>query len=409
MKKISLLFPILFILVSLTAQQIPIGAWQEHLSYKNAISVTEGGGMVYCATTSGIFSYKKSDNSMTRLSKVNGLSDVEAVVVEYNPYNGKVLIAYKNSNLDLIEGNNNIINIPDIKRKSIIGNKAINSIYFINQFAYLSCGFGIVVFDTERNEVKDTYYIGAAGSTVNVRDITSDGSYLYVASDNGIYRALLSNPNLANFNSWTLINDVAAGINLVAGVYNAITSFNGNIYTNYSKYTMTNAYGEDSLFVFDGTSWSHFIPSGWGSVSGYIIPSLKTCNNQLVINREYAIFAFDSGLTGTAYFSGYFSDQTRANNMVLDNTGAIWIADKKYGLVSWRPGIGYASHVPNGPASENVLNMSLSDDQLWVTPGSYGKYLADGLYKFKDEEWSNIKGIPAIDSLYDFMNVLVDP
>ena len=100
MKKISLLFSFLVSIVITFAQQIPIGGWQEHLSYKNGLSVAEGNDLVYCATTGGIFSYKKSDNSMTRLSKVNGLSDIEGVVVSYNSYNNKFLIAYKNSNID---------------------------------------------------------------------------------------------------------------------------------------------------------------------------------------------------------------------------------------------------------------------------------------------------------------------
>ena len=115
MKKISLLFSCLFIINFLSAQTIPIGAWQEHLSYKNAISVAEGNGLVYCATTSGVFYYKKADNSMQRLSKVNYLSDIEATVVRFNPYNNKLLITYKNSNIDLFENNNTVINISDKK------------------------------------------------------------------------------------------------------------------------------------------------------------------------------------------------------------------------------------------------------------------------------------------------------
>ena len=250
MRKISLLLPFLLIISFLSAQQIPIGGWQEHLSYKNALSVAEGNGFVYCLTTSGIFNFKKSDNSMTRLSKVNGLSDIEGVMVNYNPYNNKFLIAYKNSNIDIIESNQ-IINISDIKRKPIIGNKAINNIHYINQFAYLACGFGIVVLDTERNEVKDTYYIGPVGAAINVLDITSDGTYIYASTETGIYRALLSDPNLANYASWTMINNVATGLDLPTGMYNSITAFYGKIYTNYSKYLMSNVSNQDTLFVFD--------------------------------------------------------------------------------------------------------------------------------------------------------------
>ena len=115
------------------AQDVAIGEWKEHLSYKNAVSVAEGNGKVYCATKSGIFILNKSDNSMDRLSKVNGLSDVEPAVLNLNTYNNKLLIAYTNSNIDILD-NGTIINIGDIKRKPIIGNKAINNIYFIQLF-----------------------------------------------------------------------------------------------------------------------------------------------------------------------------------------------------------------------------------------------------------------------------------
>ena len=89
----------------------------------------------------------------------------------------------------------------------------------------------------------------------------------------------------------------------------------------------------------------------------------------------------------------------------------MWFADSKYGLVSYRTD-GYTYHYPNGPNSELALNMSLSDDQLWVAPGGYAKYLADGLYQFKEEQWNNVKANTStiqMDTIRDFMNVLVDP
>ncbi len=40
-----------------------------------------------------------------------------------------------------------------------------------DKYAYLSCGFGIVVLDIEREEVYDTYLIGNEGDYINVLDI----------------------------------------------------------------------------------------------------------------------------------------------------------------------------------------------------------------------------------------------
>jgi hypothetical protein len=201
MKIVFRFFIFLSLVQLVNAQDIGIGQWQDFLSYKNALAIAEGGGKVYCATKGGVFSLNKSDHAVERLTKINGLADIEATVLGFNTYSNKLFIAYKNSNIDIIE-NGSIINLSDIKRKAILGNKSINNVYFINQYAYLACGFGIVVVDMNKIEVSDTYYIGPNGSALNVRDIASDDTYLYAATNSGIYRALKTNPNLANYSSW---------------------------------------------------------------------------------------------------------------------------------------------------------------------------------------------------------------
>ena len=70
-----------------------------------------------------------------------------------------IIITYENCNIDLIK-NNQIINISDIKRKEITGLKLINNITLRNGIAYLSCTFGLVLIDLEKEEIKDTYHVG---------------------------------------------------------------------------------------------------------------------------------------------------------------------------------------------------------------------------------------------------------
>ena len=119
MKKKYLFFITILFAQLLSAQNVGIGQWKDYLSYKSGTSVAEGGGKVYFASKSGIFSLIKGDNSIERLSKVSELADVEAVVINFNNYNNKLLIAYKNSNIDIIDGNK-ITNLSDIKRKYIL-------------------------------------------------------------------------------------------------------------------------------------------------------------------------------------------------------------------------------------------------------------------------------------------------
>src|SRR5476649_1059614 len=79
--------------------QLAIGQWRDHLSYKKGISITQSDSKIYCATESGIFSLEKYDNSIDRLSKISGLSDVGVNTIRYNDYNHTLLVAYKNANI----------------------------------------------------------------------------------------------------------------------------------------------------------------------------------------------------------------------------------------------------------------------------------------------------------------------
>ncbi|MGA2823405.1 MAG: hypothetical protein ABSE72_07745, partial [Bacteroidales bacterium] len=171
------------------AQTTGIGQWRDHLPYSQCIAVKEVGSRIYCATVYSLFYYDKEDNSIQRINKINGLSDIGISTINYNASYNTLVIAYTNANIDLIK-NNKIINISDIKRASILGNKTINDIYFIGPYAYLSCGFGIVVLDVNKEEIHDTYYIGDNGSQINVLGLTKDDhDTLFAATEQGIYLA----------------------------------------------------------------------------------------------------------------------------------------------------------------------------------------------------------------------------
>src|ERR1051326_4335414 len=268
--------------------QVAIGQWRDHLSYKKGISITQSSDVVYCATESGIFSFETNRKEITPLSKITGLSDVEVSCLRYNLSEKTLLIAYKNANIDLIAGKN-IYNLSDIKRKLITAKKTINNIYFINQFAYLACGFGIVVVDMDKKEISDTYYIGTNSGYINVRDITSDANYIYAASDSGVFRASLGSPNLADYNSWQRITK--------KGSYNTIAAFANKIFVNLSQPTLP--WGNDSLFQFDGTQWTPFLSKF------YPINKLETGQGKLFIANKGGTDMYDSTLAFIARINAY--------------------------------------------------------------------------------------------------------
>ena len=43
---------------------------------------------------------------------------------------------------------------------------------------------------------------GEGGSQIQVNDITFDGQFFYAATEQGIYKADIDNPNLVDYNAW---------------------------------------------------------------------------------------------------------------------------------------------------------------------------------------------------------------
>jgi hypothetical protein len=100
-QKIILLF--LFCLAFVASRsQTQIGDWTNYQSYAKALQVVEAGDKIYCVTNGGgLFVYNKSDNSVKKLSTLDGLSDVSISGVAYHESKDMLLIVYSNSNIDL--------------------------------------------------------------------------------------------------------------------------------------------------------------------------------------------------------------------------------------------------------------------------------------------------------------------
>ena len=67
----------------------PIGQWRDHLPYHSAIDVAAGNNKIFCATPYSGFSIDLSENSVTRMSRVNGLHETGVSAISYNEISDK--------------------------------------------------------------------------------------------------------------------------------------------------------------------------------------------------------------------------------------------------------------------------------------------------------------------------------
>ena len=233
MKKLNLFALIIASIFSTTAfaqDGVSIGNWRTHLPYQKVIGVEPVGNKIFAATEYELFYYDTEDNSINILNKINGLSDIGISTIGYNQSQRKLFVAYTNANVDLIDRDGNIKNMSDIKNnKNIVGNKSINHVFFDGDLAYVACGFGIVVFDLKKEEVKDTYYIGNQGDAVNVTDVAIFNGKIYACSDDGVYFASQDAQNLANYAAWHFDNSLIHP----HLAYTEMEVFNGKLYLNF--------------------------------------------------------------------------------------------------------------------------------------------------------------------------------
>ena len=390
---------IIFLLNGSSYSQIAVGQWREHFSYTKGTKVTETKNKIYCATQGGFFSVNKYDISQTeRLSKTSGLSDVIVTAITGDINSDLIIIGYENSNVDIIS-NGIITNIPDIKNKLITGGKSIHHINLINDLAYLSCDFGIVVIDLVKNEIKDTYHIGHLGDDISVYQTTNNDKYIYAATQSGIFRADINNTNLVDYANWTHL-DFLPNYN---GKFGGITHFNDTLYTWFD----TEIYNEDTLYSFtdNDTIWQY------SDTTKKEITGLKNSNDNLIIISKYRISRYSLGGWWSNTY-GYLGGS--APRDAIYTSSKYWIADEKHGLVLKKSD--YSKINLDGPESKEVVKISASGGNVWSIKGGINiSYSNLGnrveLNSFQDQSWETITSYSAaeLSSVRDLVDIATDP
>ena len=409
MRKAFIVFLVAFYCAPALAQNLAIGDWQVHLPYNNTISVAKTNNLIYCASNEGLFSFDLNDNSIQRLSKTNGLSEVSVSTIEYNTTESALLVAYTNANIDLLIGNN-IVNLSDIKRKSITGSKTIHRVTMRDELAYLACGFGIVVININKREVKDTYIIGPGGTNINVYDISFDQDYIYASTERALYRADINSPSLNDFQVWEEIKLAASGYE-----FNLLEYFNNRLFVNYSDGLVSNDFSNDSILIYN-PSTGLFDSAFSNNLNAN--KAFEINNNNLIITNYFSVSTYNNMLQRIA-IAGSAGDYTpaRPEDAFIDENNITWIADDNKGLVKFSDQYHIEFIVPNGPTEINANNASYADGKIWVThgPETGNLFFPPALSNYENGTWvtydaSDIIYPPGINTnIWDLRDVAIDP
>jgi hypothetical protein len=372
--------------------QIGVGEWRDHLSFRNTESITESSKKVYVASESGIFTYSKTSNNIEKLTKVNVLSDIGISSINYSDNNTVLVVGYGNGNIDLVY-NTTVFNLSDIKRETINGSKCINNIYFIDEFAYLSCGFGIVVVNLEKREIKETYYIGDLGSLLSVHELKLDNNYLYAATNQGIYIADYTDQNLADFSNWGRLTTIP---NYTLS-FNSIVVRDGKLLVNQNNDSFN-----DDLYLYENGSWTVF-NSTFANVR-----KIKESESQIqvITDEKILIYNWDFDLENTIESNESATINPYDVSTLDDNT--YYVADRGNGLRKVNGTFELIN--PNAPFSSNAYNIATAKDKVIVAAGGLtsswnNKFLNGAYFTFEKERWKSLFNYQA----KDYVVAKIDP
>jgi hypothetical protein len=399
--KIFILFVVALFLIAPCSAQREQGTWEDYLSYSNATKVAISPEKVYCLTDGGLFYFDLEDNSVNKLSDVVTLSDFGISTISYSAEKEILLIAYTNSNIDLLYEDGSIVNLPYIKNKTITGDKSINAISFSGSEAYLSCGFGIVALNLSKKEIKDTYYIGEEGASITVNDIAFDEEYIYAATDNGIYKALKTGTNLLDYNNWNPITTIPHSDDK----FNHLVYHGGNIIANYTP----EEWSEDQLYILNGDSWETY-----QSQIKYV-HNMNSDGTYLTIASRSDLFIIDDSHTQIGHINSYEIDEEEISDIHprsggISTDGSIWIADYEQVLIRLLDE-DFEQIFPNGPSDNDIYSLHHSESGLWISPGNTTGWETPRFNRYADGEWTYFgkTEYPDLDGFFNIVTIEVDP
>ena len=335
--------------------QVPSGAWTDHLCYNTASGIAGNPDIIYSSTGSSILVLESGGNEMRKLSPVSGLSETGIAAIGWSEETNSLIIAYKSLNLDLVNGNK-IENIPDIRNRFPGDKKKINRIRTSGSFAYLASGYGIIVADIDRKEIRDTWRPGQNEGDSEVFDLTLANGSVYAACSNGLWQADINSQGLAYPGNWRRVPGMPEE------KCNLVIFSGGTLYCN-----VPGEIAGDIVYALNENV------SVFSHSDGSTNRSMDTAPDGFTISSSVSLRYYNSrGLLIREIISYGWGKPDIFQALVSGND--IWLADRTHGTIQGKNMTGFTAMPVTGPASNKVAMISSEGDKVIICPGGSSEF-----------------------------------
>ncbi len=390
MKYINIL--LLLLLPFIIRAQIGIGQWRDHFAYSHIYHISINPTSVLAYTEQAMFGYDKSEKSINKYSKINGLSDFDIIDAHYSAKHKLTVLVYADANIDLLYDDGSIYNISDIHQKIELISPQVNRVLINNDYAYLSCSFGIVVLDLNKREIKNTYFIGNKGEQINILNLYLSADSIYALTDSVMKVAPLNYPYLEDFSVWKNKS--------LPFAYDKINEISGN---NNQLAICTQFRDSTQIYLYKGNWQKKYETKDE-------IRAFYNYNNEYYIIGQKQIEIADLNLNINKKIDNYGFGDVNPHYCLKEGSN-IYIADDYLGLVAYENN-SFKAIYPNAPQYSAAYSIASKGDYLYVAGGGLdlawnNRFNKIELFSFYDETWNST--ILWQEKASDLISLAIDP
>ncbi len=416
-KKLIILVSIIILPILPHAQStIAVGGWKTYFNYSAGCDADRIDNNLFYASKSSIIRIDLNDNSMHHLGKVEGLSDVGIQCLRANQNTKTVVICYSNSNIDLYQ-NGSITNIPDLYNKQISGDKTIYSIFTNDKYAYLACGFGVVVLDLKKKIVADSWFFRQNNQNYPVKDlaITKDGT-IYAATDHALLKNNIGNSNIKNFATWEQVNNIITPNN---DYFKQLAILNDHLYlmkidTQTIIVDTVNVYqSENTIYSYNGNLWEKDTSFSFKEYeSDYQYAFIRSSFEKLMVGTNAGVKSYFIDTSSNNIYTENYYRSWDPLTAVCGMNNTLYVITPKDGLFQGKSGEIHYYDMP-GPAPGAVAAMNWKKSKLVTAHNStkeWMPYWNQGyVSSLQNNTWSVISAHTNDDNIYDIIGVSIAP
>ncbi len=356
--------------IQLCAQQdIPLGTWREHLSFNSVSFLAGGNSKVFAASANAILQLDLTDQNFSVYSNLNALSGNGISSMAYDDQRNRLIVGYENGALDFITEEQTLSYTRLINPSDVTVSSSIRHIGVAGANAYLSTAYGVVVFDLNRNEVRETWRnLGPGGQALGINQSALLNDSIYLATTKGVLKGKLSN-NLLDFNQWQRYEtgDLNSEVKKIEVIANKVVV------------------GIDAkgIYTFNGIAWQRL--TSLPVLSNYTLFNVSA--NTLFYGNQNRLLSTQDLVNAEEKTSDQFVSLSDA--LLIGNE--IWIADLRSGFLR-QQGNDWQLTIPNGPVSPFTFRTKGINYEMMAIHGGYTRQFLPGnsikeISIFKDGLW----------------------